>query len=266
MTVDTTITPATPNQTMAQLMQFEGRKLLTSPLFLIGLALPALGSLVFFLQALNDPSATWVVDGWTIFVGFVLAAIFTMVAVNRAALRDDREHAREQHDALPVGAETRMLAMVSATLWPATVLVVLLGGVTGFAATQVEIVWPITVLRILQIGALVLLYGALGVAGAVWLRNAFMIPMIGIAFYFMHPSDEILASWHAIWPFATPGTPVMAGWHLVYLFGLTLAFTVAAVARTGRGRAVVIAAIAAMTMIGASLTVLLNCPVSTCLV
>lgn len=249
-------TPAHSRGAIAALIRFDGRKLLTSPWFLAGLGLPALGSVVFFAAVLTKPGASWEEDGWVILVGFFLAAVFSMVAVNRAGLRDEREHAREQHEALPVDAATRALALSAATVWPAALTMGLFVAVAGFAANQVVVEW-ITVYRVLQTGALVVLLGALGVASASWIRNAFVGPVIGLALYFVHPG-EVEASWHAIWPFSTFDAPALAVWHLAYLLGLALLFTMVATARFERRQAHVLTALAAVTLVSVSLAILMS--------
>jgi hypothetical protein len=253
-------TPFAPEKAMRELSRVDGRRLVTSPWFLVGFCLALLGSITFARVVITDSRSTWDDDGWTIGAGFILWAIFTMVAVNRAALRDHREHTGEQHDALPVGAGTRAVGMVGATLWPATFSTVLLALVAGFAATKTDIP-SITVVQVVHNGALVMMLGALGVAFAAWIPSSFVGPVAAFGFYLVHPG-EVAASWHAIWPFATLRTATLGIWHTVYLIALAAVLTVVAATRRNPRRANLVALIAAATVAAVAVTVVVNgvCP------
>jgi hypothetical protein len=259
MTASVGAAPA-PGATISALGRFDGRKLATSGLFMVGLGMAVLGVAVFAQALFTGDQATWDDDAWTVGAGFLLWAIFTMLAVNRAALRDQREHTGEQHETLPVGTETRAVGMVVATLWPSAITVVFLGIVVAGAATRIAVP-GMAIIHVVHTGALVMMLGALGVALAVWVRSTFVGPVVAFAFYLVHPG-EAAASWHAIWPLASPSTPWLAGWHMVYLLALAAVFTIVAAARPGvRRRHTVAILIASATAISA-LTLVINgaCP------
>lgn len=247
--------PASSHATAA-LVRFDGRKLLASPWFLVGLGLPAIGTGYFLWAAYTKPVFSWVNDGWMLGVGFFLSAVFSMIAVNRAALRDVREHTREQVESLPVGQATRTVALCAATLWPAAVTTGLFALAVGVAAGRVQLDWAMTLPLLAQTAALVIMLGSLGVATAAWLPNPFVAPVIGLALYIIHPG-EVEKSWHSLSPFETFVSPALAGWHVAYLVGLAVLLTSAA-ARPQAKRVTALAAVAAAALIGVSLAFLLS--------
>jgi hypothetical protein len=249
-----------PGETIRALGRFDGPKLATSGLFVVGLGMAVLGVVVFAQALFTSDQATWDDDAWTVGAGLLLWAIFTMLAVNRAALRDHREHTGEQHKTLPVGTDTRAIGMVVATLWPSAITVVFLGMVVAGAATRIAVP-GIAIIHVVHTGALVMMLGALGVVMAVWVRSTFVGPVVAFAFFLVHPG-EAAASWHAIWPFATLSTPWLAGWHMVYLLALAVVFTIVAAARPGvRRQHAVAILIASATAISALMLVISGaCP------
>jgi MFS family permease len=236
------------------LARVDGRHLLKSPLFLVGLGVALLGTAVFVLGVLTDDATTWSNDAWTISVGFLLAAVFAMLAVNRASLRDHREHTGEQHGSLPTNQTLRLAGMFGAVLWPAIVSTLLLGVVVVFASTQV-VVPVITIVHVLHNAALFLMLGAVGLALAAWVPSSFAAPVVAFALYFIHPG-ETPAAWQVIWPFATLGTAELAMWHIVYLLGLALLLLATAATRWERGRGQTIVFLGSAATVAASLTVL----------
>jgi hypothetical protein len=183
-----------------------------------------------------------------------------MLAVNRASLRDHREHTGEQHGSLPTNQTLRLAGMFGAVLWPAIVSTLLLGVVVVFASTQVDVP-AITIVHVLHNAALFLMLGSTGLAIAAWIPSGFAAPVVAFALYFIHPG-EIPATWHVIWPFATLGTASLATWHIVYLLGLALLLTATATARWERERAQAIVFLGSAATVAASFTVLVigACP------
>lgn len=255
------LAPGSAAQDVAALARFDGRKLTVSPWFLSGLGIAALGTAAFVGVALTDDAATWDDDGWTVYVGFVMLAILTMIAVNNAALRDHREHTVEQHESLPVGATTRITGLLGATAWPAMVSTLLLGAVASFAAVELG-VSAVAIIHVLQNGALVMMLGALGLALAAWMPNSFVAPVAAFVLFAVHPGETPPVWLVAIWPFAAPPSSGLAGWHIVYLLGLTVVLTATAQAKWSRGRPQLIAFIAGSVLVATSLAIILTqaCP------
>jgi hypothetical protein len=250
----TTISKSSVRQVTLALARVDGRHLLKSPLFLAGLGVALLGTAVFVIGMLADDATTWSNDAWTIGAGFILAAVFAMLAVNRASLRDHREHTGEQHGSLPTNQTLRLAGMFGAVLWPAIVSTLLLGVVVVFASTQVDVP-AITIVHVLHNAALFLMLGSTGLAIAAWIPSSFAAPVVAFALYFIHPG-EIPAAWQVIWPFARLGTIESAMWHIVYLLGLALLLLATAATRWERGRGQAIVFLGSAATVAASLTVL----------
>lgn len=219
---------------MRSLARADGRRLTTSVWFLIGVAMALLGSGVFVMEASADGRSSWSEDAWTIHAGFLLLAMFAMVAVNAASLRDHRAHTEDQHRALPTSGQVRVTALTTASLWPSAIAIVLLGAVVA-AASRMVTVPAGTAMVVVHQGALVMMMGSLGVALGVWLRSSFVGPVVAIAFFVVHPG-ETPAAWHALWPFASLTSARLEGVHLVYLLGLSLVLLAIAQVRWGMRR------------------------------
>ncbi len=249
-----------PRRVATALAMVEGRHLVTSPVFLAGLALALIGTGVFIKSLLGDGTATWSDDAWTMGVGFALTAIFVMVAVNRAALRDRRGHAVEQHDALPTPRPVRVAGLFAGALWLAVVTTVLLGIGVIFGATRLDVP-GINAMYVIHNAALVLMLAAVGLALATWMPSPFVAPMVALAMYLIAPG-ETPARWHVVWPFATLETPVLVTWHIAYLLGLAVLFAAVASGRPNWGQAQTVCALVAGAVVAVSLAFLLGgeCP------
>jgi hypothetical protein len=208
-----------------------------------------------FLQAAGAPSASWHDDAWTMAAGFIILAILTMVATNRAALRDHREHTTEQHSSLPLRPDTRVQGLLVAMAIPVAVATVLLSVMVAGAAASLGLS-GLQAIHAVQLPLLVVMLGALGAALALWAPNAFVAPVVAIGFYIVAPDDAEPASWHVIWPFATIDSPGLAAWHLVYVLGVAALFAVVAIGRTGWRRSLVALLVIAVVAITASLVVM----------
>ena len=252
-------TSASP-QVIGALARFDGRKLATSGWVLVGLGIAALGTAAFVSVVFTDASATWEDDVWTAHVGFMLLAVFTMVAVNWAALRDHREHTTEQYESLPADKATRIVAMLGAAALLALGSTLLLGAVAWFASTQLDVP-ALTIVHVLHNGALVLMLSSLGLALAAWIPNPFLAPVAAFAFYLIHPGESV-ATWHAIWPMATLLSAGLAIWHIAYLVGLTLMLAALAQARWRARASQAIALLAGSAIVAVALTVIISrvCP------
>jgi hypothetical protein len=243
------------------LARFEGRRLLSSPLFLVGLGLVAFGSGVFVWAAITDPLASWTDDGWTAHSGFLISTIFTMLAVNRAALRDRRGHTVDQHGALPVEMPTRLTGLLSATAWPASILTSFVAMVVGFAALRFGVEIASTSLQLIHHWILVMTLSAFGLALAAWLPNPFVAPIVAFGLYTIHPG-EVPAAWQAIWPFADIDIIALAGWHVVYLAGLTLLLAALGQIRFAVGRRQIVTLLVGLLLAVGSLSIVMSqvCP------
>jgi hypothetical protein len=250
----TSISRSPASEVPLALARVDGRHLLKSPLFLAGQGVALLGTAVFVQGTLTGDATTWSNDAWTIGAGFILAAVFAMLAVNRAALRDHRERTGEQHGSLPTSQTLRLAGMFGALFWPAIASTLLLGAVVWFASTEVDVP-AITIMHVLHNAALFVMLGSAGLALAAWIPSSFAAPVVAFALYVIHPG-ETPAAWHVIWPFATLGTVEMVAWHIVYLIGLALLLTAAAATRWDRGRAELLVLVGAAATVAVSLTVL----------
>lgn len=216
------------------LARADGRKLLRSVWFAVGVALAALGSGLFARSALTDGTVTWNDDAWTVHAGFLLLAVFAMVAANAAVLRDSRESMVEQMRALPTDGSLRVTGMTAAMLWPAAVSTALLGAVAAFAATRMDLPMH-TVPFVLHNATLVVLLGSVGVALGVWVGTPFAAPVLALGLYLVHPGESP-AAWQVLWPFASPVTASLEIWHAAYLVGGTLVLVAISQLRRGRRR------------------------------
>ncbi len=247
---------------MTAIARFEGRKLLTSGPFLAGIGIALLGS-GFFLKVSGERFASWEEDAWTMAVGFMMLSTLTLVATNRAALRDEREHTREQHASLPVSPTTRTGGLLLAAAWPTIFSAILLMIVIAIATLRLGVpdISTIGLAHLVLLGAarfvlLMVMFSALGVALASWVSNSFVAPVITLAFFFVNPGEDF-ASWHVVWPF----TFVEASWltwlQLVYFASLTVVFGVIALAKHGMRRRLLATLIAAVVTGGVALAIVM---------
>jgi hypothetical protein len=239
----------------------EGRRLVRHPVFLSGIVFAIVGIAIFARSVVASPFVTWDDDGWTASVGLMLLAVMTMVATNLAALRDRREHTREQHATMPAGTTLRTGGLLIALAWPGGVAMMLSIAALAVAATGRVVLDPVTIVHLLEGSCLVLMLGAAGVAIAAWIPNAFVTPVLAWALFLASP-DGAPASWQSLAPFTGMGTASLASWHLGYLAGLTAVFAIVALARTWRSRSTVVAGLVAIGVVGVSAAVLLtrSCP------
>lgn len=245
---------------MTHLARLEGRKLIVSPAFLAGVGIALLGGGIF-LSTAGNPDASWADDSWTMAAGFILLAILSMIATNRAVLRDHREHTAEQHSSLPLAPQIRTQGTLLAIAAPTGAAAALLGIMVMVAATKLRLS-SLQALHALQLPLLVVLLGTLGTTLARWVPSAFVAPAAAIFFYVVSPGDSTPRSWHVIWPFATPDSAGLATWHLVYVLGVAAVLGVVAVGRDGWSRRLTAAGIVALTTTAVSLLVMMArvCP------
>jgi hypothetical protein len=244
-----------------QLGAFEARRMLRHPAYPIGMIYVA----VFAVAALTDdiesvPNYLYLV----VFLGLLLIyAPVTIIVANRVAAATYRRRNREALDGTPLDHRQRTVAMIVGLLRgpvlvaSAGAAVVWIIGEFSTATTVVpnNAVFQRTLLEYLQIPALVLGAGLLGIAIARWLPWPGVLPVavlivwLGtIALYQYSGPENVVPTrtWFALWPAwvasesgMLPRQPLgqeMA--HLAYLLGLGCVAGVAALVRTDGPRRV----------------------------
>ncbi len=239
----------------------EGRRLITSPIVLVGLAIAAAGGAMLPGNVFADRPGTWSDDGWTLHVGMFVMGLFLMVATNRAALRDRRENAVEQNEALPTSRSVRTAALLLASVWPAVLGGVLMVASVIVAGTQLEVPALEPILSVQRIVVLVM-FGALGVALATWAPQPFFASLLAFALFAAAP-PEPPEPWHVVFPHQVLETASLSAWHIGFLLGMTGLFASLAVARTLRWRLGAAAIAGSLVVVGVSIAVLMAnvCPV-----
>ena len=247
---------------VATVANVDGRRLIRHPLCIVGTCLSLLGIVMFVRTTKSDHRITWDDDAWTVSAGFIMLAMFTMIATNLTALRDRREHTVEQHAALPVAPGRRTGGLLAATFLPATVAAVVLGAVAAYASTQVHLTAADRVHVVAQV-VIVVMLGVFGVALAVWLPNPFVAPVAAWAVVFLSPSEPSHA-WQVLAPLTGMRDAGLSAWHVTYQIGLTTLFATTALARASRRRTTLVGALAGFALVIPSAIVLLAraCPVA----
>jgi hypothetical protein len=163
---------------------------------------------------------------------------------------------RDTFDAAPIDDRQRTVAVVLGLLrGPAIigligvpVLAVLGMFTTADTPVRSDVIYPRTALEYLQLPALVVGAGLLGVAVARWLPLPAALPLVAIVLWLgtigmteMSDTDLVRGrSWFALWPVWLDGTAGMLPrqplgqemWHLTYLLGLGALAGIAALLRT----------------------------------
>ncbi len=250
-----------PGSVVPALSRVEGWQLVSHPIVLTGLAFALLGCASFVRALVTGSAISWDEDGWMASVGVLMLGILTMVATNHSALRDRREHTVEQHATLPVRPPVRTSGLLVASLWPAGIAAVLVVALAAFGAAKGLAPDSVELIHLAERVVSILLLGAIGIALAAWVPSPFVAPVVAWFLFFMTPG-EAPAAWHSLVPWETMNSTGLAMWHLVYLAGLTAAVAALALAKTSRPRALIVPAIASMTLISVSAVVLVDgaCP------
>jgi hypothetical protein len=200
----------------------------------------------------------------------------TLIAGNRIAAATYRSRVCEPFDCTPVDGRQRTVAAILGLLCGpvmvglATALVLLLLGASTTPATNdpFTAVYQRTAAVYLQLPALVLGAGLLGIAVARWLPWPGALPLASLAvvidFLLLYQFTDSMPTrtWFALWPVWVGGTQGMLPpqplhqemWHLAYLLGLGVLAGVAALLRThGPRRALwgAAAATAVLTLLAA---------------
>jgi hypothetical protein len=246
-------------RTVAALTRVEAPRLLRHPVFLVGVGLSVVEFVahpdvkpadVGYSPFSNSVGAAYFnLTGW----GVMALALATLIALNFAALRGRRHHTDELYDSLPVPARARTAACLIASLCGLAIAAVLVAAAYRYLGAGDSLVVDYDGLTAVPSGyelaqgpLLVAVFGALGVALAVWL------PRLGATFtvlFALFVTETLLGSWTTLhgglrWllPFANSATfsrphanfpegissdqgvrgfdVAGARWHLLYLVAL----------------------------------------------
>ncbi|WP_306206403.1 hypothetical protein [Actinoplanes sp. RD1] len=263
---------------IGQLGAVEARRMLRHPAYFIGLLLPASFAIAAIVNDETGPPWNFAFVLLFLMVTLVYAPV-TVVAANRVAGATYRRRVRDPFDCTPLGDRQRTAAAVVGLL-RGPVAVGLAGALALLAigrftaATNVregDGVYQRTVLEYLQLPALVLGAGLLGIAVARWLLRPGALPLVAavlwagtIGLYAYSESAVVPArTWFAPWPVWLAGENGMLPrqplgqemWHLAYLLGLGVLAGLAALLRGAgpRRRLVLAAAIVAVATGAAAL-------------
>ncbi|MCU7725236.1 hypothetical protein ODJ79_16020 [Actinoplanes sp. KI2] len=199
---------------------------------------------------------------------FLVYAPVTLVAANRTAASTYRRRVRDPLDCTPVDDRQRTAATILGVLRGpmvvglagVPVLLVLQQFTTVDTVVPDDAIYQQTVLEYLQLPALVLGAGLLGIAVARWLPRPGALPLVALVLWlgtiqmaeFTNADTVPTRAWFALWPVWTSGSPQDAlirpplsqvMWHLAYLLGLGVLAGIAALLRThGPRRALWLAA------------------------
>jgi hypothetical protein len=251
----------------------EAKRMIRHPAYLIATIYP-LAFLVAAITAGEGGPAANVLYVFLFLCLFLIYAPVTMIVANRVAAGTYRRKVRAAFDATPLDGRQRTLAAILGLL-RGPVLVGLAGAAallvigefaTATTAIPNDAVFQRTFWEYLQLPALVLGAGLLGIAIARWLPWPGVLPVavlvvwLGtIAMYQYAGPDNVVPTrtWFALWPVWVAGQDGMLPLqplgrevaHLAYLLGLGILAGIAALLRTdGRRHALWIAAGAAGVM------------------
>ncbi len=254
-----------------QLARIEGRQLLRSEAFIVGIAMHVAILVVFGLIWASDSIGSE--NSWRAWLG--LLPVFTLpfaglalVAVDVATLRARRDGAEELFSSMPASEATRAVGHLGA-MWMAFVVQALFVGVNvvegAFVRHQFGTIDAASIGDVAVSFVLVACACALGVALARWLPHPIVAHAALVALGIGASAIGAIGGKHwsltrqlSIWPRYPDHDWIFAvrptWWHALYLLALGAGVAVAAVARTRRDRsvavmaafAVVVAAVAAV--------------------
>ena len=239
-----------------QLGAAEARRMLRHPAYPTALLYPA----AFAVSAIahhEDGGKAGNFVFMIVFLSLFLAyAPVTLVAANRTAVTTYRPRVRDTFDGTPVDDRQRTVAVILGLLrGPAIVglvgipvLVVLGTFTTADTPVRSDAVYARTAPEYLQLPALVVGAGLLGIAVARWLPRSGALPLVALVLWLgtigmtqMSDTDVMHGrTWFALWPVWADGTMGMLPrqpldqemWHLAYLLGLGVLAGIAALLRT----------------------------------
>jgi hypothetical protein len=243
------------------LARVEGRRLLRSPLVLVG----ALFSLALFVALTWDLAPVLHRDDVYTGLAAIPLAAGALMAANLAAGRSRRHGTEELYETSPVSPEDRTVGHVLSVAWPAALGVVVTAAQIGFLLALDPVGSP-RVLELLTAPAIVALGGVAGILLARCWPSAIAGPVAVVAWaalqvfqlaYLHYPPSSLRWLFPWVPPPGTRASPEVvarpAGWHLVYLLGVVgVVATMTRLPRrvTLRPLAVVAAAVAVTVVAG----------------
>jgi len=226
-----------------QLGTIEARRMLRHPAYAVALLYPAAFAVSALAHHEGGPAGNFVFV--IVFLSLFLAyAPVTLVAANRTAAATYRRRVRDALDGTPVDDRQRTVAAILGLLrGPVTVglagipvLLALQRITTADTVVRSDAVYGRTALEYLQLPALVLGAGLLGIAVARRLPLPGALPLVAIVLWLgtigmteMSETDLMHGrTWFALWPVWPDGATGMLPrqpldqemWHLAYLLGL----------------------------------------------
>ncbi|GIE81973.1 hypothetical protein Aph02nite_79230 [Actinoplanes philippinensis] len=266
----------------------EARRMLRHPAYPIVMLYAVMFAVTVRANNEGGPTANFAYSVVSVSVLLIYAPL-TFVAANRVAATTYRSQVRDVLDATPVDDRQRTVgAVVGLLLGPVVVglggalVLLMIGESASPLAPANDRVYQRTPLEYLQVPAIVLGAGLLGIAVARWLPWPGMLPLTAIALWLgtivMYDQHFIVyetttyevvpaRTWFALWPVwfvdmggMLPRQPLAQEmWHLAYLLGLGVLAGIAALLRTDgprralyvtAGGAVVVTAVAAWLQLG----------------
>ncbi len=230
------------------LVRVEGRRLLTHPLFLAGMA----GSIVI-LATTSDDGRISTLGGYCF--TFVGAAIWTCLAAGLAAGREHRDAARDFYAGQPVSPRVRteaaLLSLGAAGLAGVALIAVaalLEAGLDGAVVVAGER-YALRPLELAQGPVYLVLAGSVGVLVANWTRRTYPVVIAALLLFFPPIAwgpwfvfgDDVPLSFDLDWL-----THSSVGWHLTGLAGLTALAAAGALARHDRRARIAFLALAGL--------------------
>jgi hypothetical protein len=266
-----------------QLGGFEAKRMLRHPAYLVAMIYPTV-FLVAVVTAGEGGSAANIAYVFVFLCLFLIYAPVTMIVANRVAAGTYRRKVRAAFDATPLDMRQRTVAVILGLLRGPVLLglagaaaVFVIGEFTTTSTTDpTDVVYQRTAVEYLQLPALVLGAGLLGIVIARWLPWPGVLPVavlvvwLGtIAMYQYAGPDNVVPTrtWFALWPVwvaaqagMLPRLPLVQEMaHLAYLLGLGCLAGIAALLRTdgsrrvlwiAAGAAVVVTALGAWLQLG----------------
>ena len=250
--------PCSPFATVRALARAEGRQLLLSPWFAMGLGFCVVIILTFGVIWADDSTDSWAETAQ--YVPWFLHPLvgLTVLASHRATTRPERDDTGEVFDVCPAAAETRTMGLVASSwlaVLAASVFLLVFAALLAWRAPALH--GPFSADNIGDLlGALLLCVGgvALGVALGRWVRFALapVVVVVAVAFTTTALNGVGGHGWNPYTNLATAPTveapsPVFADrpvWsHALWVAALTALVVVIAVLRHRRDRATVLAGV-----------------------
>lgn len=250
---------AATGRVILSLARVEGRRLLRHPIFVVGVALSVIGTLIQGVEAWGRPPSV-VEPIWPI--GFPIGplAVFGFVAMNLAAMRDRLTGAEETFRAAPLPHRARTAALLVSAAWAVAAGLVLL---TPFVA-RFALVYRVSLADIVKLVEEPLIVAVVALAGTALGRLApsRLVGAVAAFFIFMamgayaHP----VVAYQSLGLWVIPDSLPSVGWHILYLVGLGSCAATLALMKDGVRRSLVAAS--AIGVAAVAVGAILQLPVS----